>query len=126
MTDAVSARRPSNGKAAAPIFGVLLSALVGCDRAPEVVQHPTARNEPPADAALLVPTDVPVGLSPDRLAAWTVARQSFRNATPLYRLGALTGDGPEVFGRIDDVVLDNDNFDPQALAFYLALATLEK
>lgn len=84
-------------------------ALHGCDRTPQVVQHPTASNQPPADAALIVSGDVPPGLSPDQLASWTVARQGFENATPLYRLGALTGEGPEVFGRIDDIVLSSDN-----------------
>lgn len=91
------------------LSGLLLSVLLGCDRTPQVVQHPTPPNQPPSNAALIASSDVPPGLSPDQLASWTVARRSFENAAPLYRLGALTGEGPEVFGRIDDVVLTRDD-----------------
>ena len=88
------------------VFGFFLT---GCDRVPAVVEHPTRPNLPPPTAVPIVPDSVPVGLSPDRLAAWTAARHSLEDAEVLYRLGVLEGEGPEVFGEIADVVISPDN-----------------
>lgn len=88
---------------------LVAASLVGCDRAPAVVEHPTSPNLAPANASPIVSDSVPAGLSQDRLAAWTAARRSLVEAKVAYRLGALEGDSPEVFGRIADVVLDREN-----------------
>lgn len=88
---------------------LITASLAGCDRAPAVVQHPTGPNRAPADASPIVADSAPTGLSADRLAAWTAARRTLADAKVVYRLGALEGDGPEVFGRIADVALDGEN-----------------
>jgi len=88
---------------------LVAASLGGCDRAPAVINHPTDPNRPPATASPIVPDSVPVGLTPDRLVAWTVARRSLADAELVYRLGEFEGDGPDVFGRIEDVVLDWQN-----------------
>lgn len=98
----------ANARALA-LLCLITASLTGCDRAPAVVQHPTGPNRAPADASPIVADSAPTGLSADRLAAWTAARRTLADAKVVYRLGALEGDGPEVFGRIADVALDGEN-----------------
>lgn len=83
----------------------------GCsDSVPQQeVIHPTSDNQPPKSAAPIVRDTLPEGLSPDRLAAWRDARDSFEGAETLYRLGILAGDGPELFGQVSDVALSHNN-----------------
>ncbi|MDE2974178.1 MAG: hypothetical protein OXU64_05555 [Gemmatimonadota bacterium] len=79
----------------------------GCsDSVPQQkVIHPTSDNRPPKSAAPIVRDTLPEGLSPDRLAAWRDARDSFEGAKTLYRLGILAGDDPELLGQVSDVAL---------------------
>ena len=93
------------------VAGCLASIAAACasDLAPQEIVHPTSQNHPPKSAAPIVRDTLPEGLSPDRLVAWRAARKSFDDATILYRLGVLSGDGPEVFGEVSDVALSHDD-----------------
>ena len=90
---------------------VVICASTGCsDGVPEhEVVHPTSHNHPPKSALPIVRDTLPEGLSPDRLAAWRDARETFESAETLFRLGVLAGEGPEQFGQVSDVALSHDD-----------------
>lgn len=97
------------GSIAVTLPACFVSIAMGCDRVPQEVIHPTSQNQPPTDAAPIVRDTIPEGLTADGLAAWRAARESLEGARTLYRLGVLSGEGPQVFGQIDDVALSQDD-----------------
>ena len=90
-----------------------LLAVLGACSPPEVqplrqgqVLHPDAANAPSADASLVSGDSLPEGLSPDALQAWKEARDAILGARTVLRLGRNRGDGPDLFGMINDAKID--------------------
>lgn len=88
-----------------------VTALGACDsRARIETVHPTRANlRGMGGAAVLLPDSFPTGLSPAELSEWTRTRNWFVGARTTLRIGKLAvngGEGPEVFGVIWDVEMD--------------------
>ena len=95
-----------------PPLLVALLALSACDQDINLEAgerlHPTPENAPPTDAALITTDSEPTGLSADALDQWRTARDMLLGARVTLALGNDAAEGPELFGRIDDVAFDRD------------------